>query len=212
MIGRILVVTNCRIKPSLLVHLRGISGPKLGCLPTRTGVTSHSSLQSLSTLTHPKYSYYNSQQHHQTASVLGHPTSHVKQHPWTPPRAGLIICWRCASSVGPPPGEEAGWLKQRWIKFKTIIKAFVAGSKELYGDVKKMRQIQSKCKGRNMVLGQPPKDGQLQDFPLTREELFFVTKVRRPSHFGSFFIYLAIVISFLFSFRQRRTCGGCCQQ
>jgi hypothetical protein len=89
---------------------------------------------------------------------------------------------RHASSVGPPPEEEGGepsWLKQQWIKFKTIIKAFVAGSKELYSDVKKMRQIQSKYKGRNVVLGRPPKDGQLKDFPLTREELFFVTKVRR---------------------------------
>ena len=213
MIGRILLVANCRIKPSLLVHVRDISGLKLGCLPTRTRVTSHSSLQSLSTLTHLQHSYYNSQQYHQTASILDHPTSHVKQHLCTPPRASLIVCWRCASSVSPPSGEEAGWLKQRWIKFKTIIKAFVAGSKELYGDVKKMRQIQSKCKGRNMVLGQPPKDGQLQDFPLTREELFFVTKVRRPSHFGSLFIYLAILISFLFFFfRQRRIYGGCCQQ
>lgn len=179
MIGRILVATNCRAKPSLFIHLHDISGLKLGCLPTRTRIISHSSLQSLSTLTHPQHSYYSTQQHHHTASILDHPTSHVKQHPWTPPPLSLTVCWRCASSVSPPP-EEAGWLKQRWIKFKTIIKAFVAGSKELYSDVKKMRQIQSKCKGRKMVLGQPPKDGQLQDFPLTREELFFVTKVRRP--------------------------------
>ena len=167
MIGRILVAANCHVKPSLLVHISG------RYLPTCMKIISPSSVQLLSTLTHPQH---HSSWHCRT-SVFDHPTS-CARHPWTstPSLAG----WWChASSVSSPPEEgEPGWLKQQWIKFKTIIKAFVAGSKALYSDVKKMRQIQSKHKVRKMMLGQPPRDGQL-DFPLTREELFFITKVRR---------------------------------
>ena len=179
MIGRVLITANCHVKPtSLLVHVNRL--PQ-GYLRTHTRITSHSSLQLLSTLTCPEYC--NSQQHrHTSTALLPHPTGSVR-HPGRISPPCLSVCWRHASSIGSPPeegGGEPGWLKQRWIKFKTIIKAFVAGSKALYGDVKKMRQIQSKLKGQKVVLGRPPNDassGQV-DFPLTREELFFVTKVR----------------------------------
>ena len=164
MIGRILAATSCRINPSILIR---VSGLKPGYLPPCKRIISSTSVQLLSTL--PDYS---ARHYHVHTSLFHHPKT------LTPT---LTVIYRQTSSVSPPPEEEpSGWLKQRWIKFKTIIKAFVTGSKALFSDVKKMRQIQSKHRGRKMVLGRPPRDtdtGQL-DFPLTREELFFITKVR----------------------------------
>ena len=177
MIGRILVTTSCHVKPSLYVHVGGL---KQGYLLSCTRIISPS-VQLLTTLTSaPKHC------HVRHTSIF--PTS-CARYPWTSSPSLSVSCCH-ASSVSSPPEGEPSWLKQRWIKFKTIIKAFVAGSKALYSDVKKMRQIQSKLKGRKIVLGQPPRDastGKL-DFPLTREELFFITKVRtllrgEQSHF-----------------------------
>lgn len=169
MIGRILICCHVS-RPGQISGLN---------LSTHTTTISPSSLQLLSASIHPQHSYSSQQHYHTSVITFPHPTSRVRHPAWTS-SSSLTVCWRHASSVSSPPeeGGEPGWLKQRWIKFKTIIKAFVAGSKALYGDVKKMRQIQSKHKGREMVLGQPPKDGHLE-FPLTREELFFITKVRK---------------------------------
>ena len=195
LIGRILVAANCHVKPSLLIRISG------RYLLTCARISSSSSVQLLSALTHPQH--HSSQLYH--TCIFHHHTSCARHPRISTP--SLTVCWRHASSVSSPPEEgEPSWLKQRWIKFKTIIKAFVAGSKALYSDVKKMRQIQSKHRGRKMVLGQPPRDGRL-DFPLTRDELLFITKVRREqSHFSS-----STSIS-VCSFRQRRTFGGCSQQ
>ena len=94
-------------------------------------------------------------------------------------QSSLSIVHRHSSSAS--SGEEPGWLKQRWVKFMTIVRAFANGTKSLYKDMVKMREIQSKQGSGDMVLGRPPIDpstGQLQmTFPLTREELYFTVKV-----------------------------------
>lgn len=86
---------------------------------------------------------------------------------------------RHSSSASSPPGKEPGWLKQQWTKLKVTMRAFATGTKALYRDVMKMREIRSRHGVRNIVLGHPPLDpktGQA-DFPLTREELLFTVKV-----------------------------------
>lgn len=173
MIGRILVTANCHAKLCVHVHVGGLKQYQLSC----TRVISPSSVQLYSTLTYQQH--YVSEHYHIRHTSIFHPCSHATHLAWTSTPSLTVFCCHASSVSSPPEGEPPSWLKQRWIKFKTIIKAFVAGSKALYSDVKKMRQIQSKHKGRKMVLGQPPGDvstGQL-DFPLTREELFFITKV-----------------------------------
>lgn len=187
--GRVLVSAGCHGSPSSV--LVKVSRLKPRHLPSCKEIISLSSVQPLSTLTHSQR--HSPHHYHERLTSLLVNCQHSnydlkKRHPLTlSPTSWNVTPYRPAASVSPLPeaeGPEPGWLKQRWIKFKTIIKAFVAGSKDLYRDVKKMRQILATHKGKEMVLGLPPREGKL-DFPLSREELFFITKVSTPLEINS---------------------------
>lgn len=82
----------------------------------------------------------------------------------------------------------------------TIVRAFANGTKDLYKDMVKMREIQSKRGSRELVLGRPPLDASTGEmsFPLTREELYFTVKVKYDTKF-------MICLSFPFSHRRNKT-------
>lgn len=170
MTGKILVATRwCIVNPSASIPAGLKSQFRLQwkqILP----VSNH--LLSISTRPPP---YLQRQYHLTSLFCYSNPSSSPEVNRWP-----LSVTCRQGSSASSTPEEEPGWLKQKWVKFMTTVRAFATGTKALYRDMVKMREIQAKHRGRKMVFGRSPRDpntGQL-DFPLTREELFFTVKVR----------------------------------
>ena len=92
--------------------------------------------------------------------------------------------FRCLSSSsqqnGPPNQQKL--IVRMWTKLATTVRAFMAGTKLLYSDVKLMYELRSK-KGKLVISTQIPREtspGRL-DYKFTRKEIQFLYKVRGTS-------------------------------
>lgn len=174
-IRRILLATHCCMNPSLSIPAAGLPSSLLRCQRIIPATSKHIHVAS----THPACGFKRLYRinnppftHHQISSACQWPLV-----------AAATRCHSTSASstrgTAKTPGEEPGWLKRQWVKFITTIRAFATGTKALYKDVVKMREIQSRHLGKRVDLGCPPVDPKtgLVEFPMSREELFFVVKV-----------------------------------
>lgn len=87
---------------------------------------------------------------------------------------GLETSHRLFYSTNPNP--EYGRIKRGWMKVSAMIKAFMSGTKALYGDMKQSFDLRVK-KGSLKI----STTGPTKDFPFSREQLQLIYKVSIPA-------------------------------
>ena len=86
---------------------------------------------------------------------------------------GLETSHRLFYSTNPNP--EYGPIKRGWMKVSAMIKAFMSGTKALYGDMRQSFDLRVKKGSLKISTTAPTKD-----FPFSREQLQLIYKVSIP--------------------------------
>ena len=92
---------------------------------------------------------------------------------------GLETPHRLFYSTNPNP--EYGRIKQGWMKVSAMIKAFMSGTKSLYGDLKQSFKLRVEKESLKISTTAPTKD-----FPFSREQMQLIYKVAALDYYIAF--------------------------